>query len=324
MCADDLETVADSLGGDIVVAGPSEGPGAVEAASRGDGQPRVVGVGDTEALGDAVRDAGVVVVAVDGSSSPPESVFQASDDADGFVVAVLDAREEGVLEPARLDDVREGADVTLLACGAHPPVARPAEQSDTAGEGMAQVESGGAAGGAVDFARMLHAPGQINLDLADARTVLTDGTLAVLAGGTASFETESPGKAVQRAFEAIPPAVDVAGGSGALVSVAGGPEMSIDDAIAAVRTVRGALGSTENLIWGVAVEEALADRLTVDIVVDDVSYRPPLSAGDPCRRCGATLAAYTFGDRRTLACEACGFADLSVSLGERPDRDAGR
>ncbi|MEF8908556.1 MAG: hypothetical protein V5A13_11890 [Haloarculaceae archaeon] len=321
MCADDLETVADSLGGDIVVAGPSEGPGAVETLAGGDGQLRVVGVGDTEALGDAVRDAGAVVVAMDGPSSLSASVRQAADAEDGFVVAVLDGQEDESLEPARLGRVREGADVTLLACRGHRPEGSPSGRSDAAETQFGRAGSGAAVGGAFEFARMLDTPGQINLDLADARTVLTDGALAVLAGGTASFETESPGRAVQRAFEGIPPSVDVTGGSGALVSVAGGPEMSIDDAVAAVRTVRRELGPTENLIWGVAVEEALADQLTVDIVVDDV--HPPLSAGDSCRRCGAALAAYTFGDRTTLACEACGFADLSVSLGDWSDHDAG-
>lgn len=319
MCADDLETVADSLGGDIVVAGPSDGPGAVETLARGDGQLRLVGVGDTEALGDAVRDAGAVVVAMDRASSPPEPVRQAADGEDGFVVAVLDGQDDESLEPARLERVRQGADVMLLACRAHRPGVPARGQSDARGTGLGRAGSGGAVGGALEFARMLDTPGQINLDLADARTVLTDGAFAVLAGGTASFETESPGRAVQRAFETIPAPVDVTGGSGALVSVAGGPEMSIDDAVAAVRTVRRELGPTENLIWGVAVEEALGDQLTVDIVVDDV--RPPLSAGDPCRRCGAALAAYTFGDRTTLTCEACGFADLSVSLGSDHDAD---
>ena len=57
-------------------------------------------------------------------------------------------------------------------------------------------------------------------------------------------------------------------------------------------------------------------------IVDDITYRPPLSAGDPCRRYGTALARYTLGERTTLACETCGFADLSMSMGDRPGHDA--
>jgi hypothetical protein len=315
MCADDLEAVVDSLGGDIVVAGPSEGPGAVGRLAEQGGQPRVVGFGDAGKLGDAVRDAGVTLIAADGSSRPPDSLLRASDDTTGFVIAVLNAHEDGGVEPSLLETVRGSVDVTLLACR-EQATARFERGSGPGGEGR-RTGPGVAVGGALDFARTVHRPGQVNLDLADAQTVLTDGGLAALCGGTASFETDGPQRAAQRAFGAIPSPVDVTRGSGALVSVAGGPEMSIDDAIAAVRTVRRELGAIGDLIWGVTVEASLAGQLTVDIVVDGVSYRQPLSAGDPCRRCDAALVAYSLGNRTTLACEACGFADLSASLGER-------
>jgi len=320
MCADDLESVVDSLGGDIVVAGPDEGPETVEGLATAGRQPRVVGIGDTEEFDHDIGDAGVVVVAVDGSSAPPESAVRALDGAE-FVVAVLSGRGDGGVKQSLFDTVRGWADVTLLACREQPSVPTPATRGDAGGTDVSRPEPGVAAGGAFDFVRMIREPGQINLDLADAKTVLTDGALAVFSGGTASFETGGPRKAVQRAFDVIPASVDVAVGSDALVSVTGGPEMSIADAVAAVRAVREELGAIETVIWGVAVTEDLMGRLTVEVVVDDIGYRPPLSAGDPCRRCGATLAAYTFGDRTTLACEACGFANLSTSLGGRSGQD---
>jgi len=299
MCVDDPEAVADSLDRDIVVAGPREDLETSEGRAELDDQPRVVCIEDDDRFGDAVRDAGVVVVAMDGSSSAADSLVRVVSDAEGFVVAVFDGHED--IEPSLFEAVRETVDVTVLAGKTQPTV-----------------------GGAFDFVRMIRRPGHVNLDLADARTVLTDGSLAVLGGGTASFETEGPRRAVRRASEEIPSSIGAVGGSGALVSVAGGPEMSIGDAIAAVRIVREEFEAIDDIIWGVAVEETLADRVTVDIVVDDVVYRPSFSAGDPCRRCGAALVEYTFGEQRTLACEVCGFADLSTSLGDRAGHDAGR
>jgi hypothetical protein len=322
MCADDLEAVVDSLGGDIVIAGPSEGSRAVARGAEQGGQPRVVGFGAAGEPGVAVRDAAVALIAADGSSRPPDSLLRASDDA-GFVIAVLNAHEDGGVEPSLLETARRSVDVTLLACREQPTAVSRFEEGANAGAGGHRTGPDVAVGGALDFARMVHRPGQINLDLADAQTVFTDGGLAVLCGGTASFGADGPQRATRRAFATVPSSVDVTEGAGALVSVAGGPEMSIDDAIAAVRTVRGELGVIGDLVWGVTIEEALVGQLTVDIVVDGVSYRPPLSAGDPCRRCGATLTAYNLGDRATLACEACGFADLSASLGERAGNDGG-
>jgi hypothetical protein len=318
MCADRLETVTDSLVGDIVVAGPRE---AVEKRARTDGQPRVVGIGDADRFGDAVRDDGVAVVAIDGSSIAADSMRRVADGTEGFVVAVFGLTAEQRVDPSLLEKVREAVDVTLLACRTGPPDGSRDERGDSRSR---RSRSEAAVGGAFDFVRMLRRPGHVNLDLADARTVCTDGSLAVLSGGTAPLEAGGPGTAVRRTFEEIPAPIDAARGSNALVSVAGGPEMSIGDAIAAVRAVRREVGDVGELIWGVAVEDALADRVTVDVVVDDVPYRPPLSAGDPCRRCGAALAEYTLGERTTLACEACGFADLSMSLDDRPGHDASR
>ena len=134
MCADDLEAVVDSLGGDIVIAGPSEGSRAVARGAEQGGQPRVVGFGAAGEPGVAVRDAAVALIAADGSSRPPDSLLRASDDA-GFVIAVLNAHEDGGGEPSLLETARRSVDVTALACRGAP----------TAG---ARVAGGANAGGA--------------------------------------------------------------------------------------------------------------------------------------------------------------------------------
>jgi phage terminase large subunit-like protein len=49
-----------------------------------------------------------------------------------------------------------------------------------------------------------------------------------------------------------------------------------------------------------------------------VPVRPPAEAGDPCPRCGAALVGYRMGDRETVACDGCGFADVTTPLGGDP------
>lgn len=311
MCADDtLEAVAARLDGDIVVAGPDEDHESAADETRATDQPRVVGIGDEERLREAVRDVGVVVVAMDDSLSATDSLVRTVGDTEGFVVAVFSGYEDGAPKEFLLETLDEAVDVTLLACRQMPGVGSQPAPRSTGG-----ARSAVAIGGALDFARMIREPGRINIDLADARTVLTDGAPAVLGRGAASLATEGSKRAVRRAFEEIPSRIGASRGSAALVSVTGGPEMSIGDATAAARAVRDEVGSMDDLIWGVATDDALVNQVTVDIVVDGVTYRPPLSAGDPCRRCGAALVVYTLGEQQTLACEECGFAELSVSLG---------
>lgn len=323
MCADDtLETVADSIDDDIVVAGPSRDLRTVEARAGTAHQPRVVTTGETGAFADAVRDVGVVVVAIDGTHRTTPSLVQQVENTAGFVVTVFSGHTGEAIDPALLDAVSEAADVTLLACGKQ---ATAAAESDSGGDDprVRRSRSGVAVSGALDFVRMIHQPGQINLDLADAQTVLSGGSLGVLAGGTASLEAEGSRQAVNRAFADLPPSIETTRDAAALVSVAGDPAMSVADATATVQAVREQLGTGDELIWGVTTDDTLRGRVTVDIVVEEVTYRPPLAAGDPCRRCDTPLSAYTYGDRTELACEECGFADLPVSLGDGPSHDRG-
>lgn len=319
MCAEDnLAAVADSLDDDIVVAGPSE---AVTEQATSDDQPRVVETEDVDEVTAALRDVSVVVVALSGSESEIATTVGAVGGMAGFTVAVLDGQEDDPVDPSLLDTVSEAVDVTLLACGRRPAGSSLTEQRD---ENTAQSRqtSSVAVDGAFDFVRMIRESGEINLDLADARTVLSGGAPAVLGGAGASLDTQGSKRAMQRAFDAIPDTIETTRGSAAMVSVVGGPTMSVDDATAAVQAVRAELWDVDELIWGVATDDALSEQMTVDVIVDDVIYRPPLSAGDPCRRCGTALVGYTMGEQTTLACENCGFADLSTSLDDRSDHDA--
>lgn len=308
MHTDELDTVADSLERDIVVAGPQ----AVTERITADDTLRIVPMGDTGDFEAAFNGVGLLVVAID-TSGTAAAVRRAAECTDGFVVGVCTVHDDERIDPSLLDAVRDIVDVTLLVTRDRP-----------IGETMIDCDDGTdtppssalAVVGAIDFARMIRHSGQINLDLADARTVLTDSSHAVLVRGRASSQTERTETAVRRAFEGIPPTIDIDRASNALVSVVGGPEMSITDATAAVRELRKDIGDTNDIIWGVATDDSMGEQVTVDIVIDDVGYRPSLSAGDPCRRCGKTLSAYTFGDRTTIACQACGFAGLSMSLDE--------
>jgi hypothetical protein len=322
MCAEEpIDAVADALGDSMAVAVPGEALGTVEDLAGTEGNPEVVGIGDVTESSDAVSDVGIVVLALDGTSCVTDRVRRVADVAAGFTVAVFDGHEETHVEPAVLDAVRRAVDVTVLACRPHSPTDSSSERWPTTDARARESRYALATGCALDFVSLIHTAGHINLDLADVKTVLTDGSVAAFGGGTTSLGGSGPREAIRRAFGNTPPSIDLGRGSSALVSVVGGPAMTIDDTVAALRAVRDEIGDTSDLVWDVAIDDSLTDRVTVDVIVDDIVYRPPLSAGDPCRQCGSALSVYTMGEQETVACEDCGFADLSLSLRGRPASD---
>jgi len=78
--------------------------------------------------------------------------------------------------------------------------------------------------------------------------------------------------------------------------------------------IRERIGRDAHLIWGGAVDETVEDEVRLQLVAADVDYTPPVAAGDPCPRCGETVTSYTLGEKTTLACEGCGFADSSLEM----------
>ena len=161
------------------------------------------------------------------------------------------------------------------------------------------------------FVGMVRGSGFVNLDLADARTVLGAGGLAVL--GEAEGALRSAAETVDDAFGATAAGFELGTADGVLLEIVSGPSLSVDAVDRAISAVRDRVGVEPHLIWGGSIEEALGDQLRAVVVVAGVEDRR-FADGDDCPRCGAALSAYSFGDRRTIACDDCGYAGVTVSL----------
>lgn len=161
------------------------------------------------------------------------------------------------------------------------------------------------------FVSVVRDPGFVNLDLADARTLLADVDRAAFGIGT--DESGSPKAAVDAGFASLPAGIETDPASGVLVDLLGGPEMSVEDVSDAVTAVRGRVGPDAHVIWGGAVDPTLEEAVRVRLVVAGVGSSR-VTAGDPCPRCGASLSAYTLGSAVTVSCENCGFAGVSARL----------
>ncbi len=108
--------------------------------------------------------------------------------------------------------------------------------------------------------------GLINLDFADVRAVLANMGTAMMGTG----EAEGPERAALAAEEAISnPLLDdvsLGGAKGVLLSITGGPEMTLYEVDEAASRVRQEVDSDANIIVGATFDESLGEAIRVSIV----------------------------------------------------------
>ncbi|MEM0129174.1 MAG: cell division protein FtsZ [Thermoplasmata archaeon] len=128
------------------------------------------------------------------------------------------------------------------------------------------------------IAEMITKPGLVNLDFNDLRTILRGGGVALIGIG----ESESDNRAEDAIHEAIHSpllSVDIAGATGALVNVTGGPDMSVGEAAKVAEIVQKALDPKARIIWGATIDPTMEHTLRVMLVVTGVKSPHILGPG---------------------------------------------
>jgi len=318
MGKEELRAAAAALEGSVVVAGVGAGPGADAGVAARDADPVRAAAGELlPADGTAsprIREAEAVVVGVGGRDEGANDAGR-SDDAGGESAGGSGATVEEAARLLRAARERDALAVAVTAAGDPDRIDALRAVADAA----VLAGEGGVAGAVAAFVALVRDPGFVNLDLADARTALRAGDLAALGRGTAGLDAGGAERAVAAAFDGMAPGVVPGGAAGVLVDVVGDPAMSVADASAAVTAARRRVGRDAHVIWGGAVDDALAGEVRARVVAAGVGLSPVPSAGGPCPRCGARLAAYSLDGRATPACDDCGYAGVAASL---QDRDA--
>ncbi|PSQ22381.1 hypothetical protein BRD04_04680 [Halobacteriales archaeon QS_9_67_17] len=296
MSEEDLREAADALRGSVVVAGCGEvgREAAAQVAVEG-----VVARAD-DVVPDDARAAFVGVDLADPSPAVALARRCAAADTLAVLVAAVDPRPTAEARTA-LATLREAADAVVLSAGEEPVA--------------------GTAAGLRTLVRLIAGSDDVNVDLADAETVVATGGFAAVGAAT----DPDPAAAMTAAVDACGP-VSLTRASGALVHLEGERELSVQAAGDAVAAVRDRLVDGSHVIWGADTDadehregRAHDGEVTARVVLAGVvPVRPPAEAGDPCPRCGAALVGYRMGDRETVACDGCGFADVTTPLGGDP------
>ncbi len=119
------------------------------------------------------------------------------------------------------------------------------------------------------IAELVTKAGLVNLDFADIRAVMGDGGVALIGVGESDSSTRSE-DAVEKAINNPLLDVDITGANGALINVAGGSDMTLEEARKVVEVISEKLADEARMIWGAQISEELEGTLRVMLVVTGV------------------------------------------------------
>ena len=119
------------------------------------------------------------------------------------------------------------------------------------------------------LAEMITKAGLVNLDFADIRAVMSNGGVALIGVGESDSENRAV-EAVQKAINNPLLDVDISGANGALINIAGGKDMTLDEARKVVEAVSEKLSDDARIIWGAQIYEDLEKTIRTMLIVTGV------------------------------------------------------
>jgi cell division protein FtsZ len=128
---------------------------------------------------------------------------------------------------------------------------------------------------------LMMAPGLVNLDFADIRTVMAEMGKAMMGTG----EAEGEGRAVRAAEQAISnPLLEdtsMAGARGLLINITGGDDMTLFEVDQAANRIREEVDDEANIIFGSAIDESLTGKVRVSVVATGIDSIQRAEAARP-------------------------------------------
>jgi len=119
------------------------------------------------------------------------------------------------------------------------------------------------------IAELVTRSGLVNLDFADIRAVMGDGGVALIGVGESDTDNRAI-DAVEKAINNPLLDVDIAGAQGALINVAGGPDMTLAEAKSVVESISNRLDEDARIIWGAQILEDLGSTIRTMLIITGV------------------------------------------------------
>lgn len=125
---------------------------------------------------------------------------------------------------------------------------------------------------------LIAVPALINLDFADVKSIMEGQGTALIGIGMADGDNKAQ-EAAQRAIQSPLLEAQITGAKSAIVNVTGGASITVYDAAEAVDYVREAAGNDIDIIFGVAINDAIGDAIIVTVIA--TGFDLPSNTTDP-------------------------------------------
>ncbi len=126
-------------------------------------------------------------------------------------------------------------------------------------------------------------PGEVNVDFADVRAIMTGMGMALMGTGVARGESRAV-EAAQRAISSpLLEETSIEGARGVLLNVSGGRDLTLYEVAEACRIIQEAVDPDANIISGMVIDENLEDEMKVTVIATGFKYqaRGMLPAAEP-------------------------------------------
>jgi len=120
------------------------------------------------------------------------------------------------------------------------------------------------------ISELVIAPGIINLDISDIRQVLSHGSEATLAVGTAYGEKRTSSVVKNALLCPLMEGIDIKGAKTMLVNITGDENLSIGEVEKIIDNVRKAVTHSANIVFGAIIDKKLNNGLKLTIVATDI------------------------------------------------------
>ena len=113
---------------------------------------------------------------------------------------------------------------------------------------------------------LISVPGEINLDFADVKTIMSGMGMALMGTGTSEGEHRAV-EAAQRAISSpLLEDASIHGARGVLINVTGGEDMTLHEVAEAANIIQEAADPDANIIFGAVVDRALQGKVKVTVI----------------------------------------------------------
>ena len=108
-------------------------------------------------------------------------------------------------------------------------------------------------------------PQEINLDLADLRTVLSEAGMVLIGIGHGRGR-EKAKQAAEEAIQSPLLEISIKGAKSIILNITGGQDMTLSEVTEIVNTVTNAAGTETDILWGYRVDESLSNETMVTVI----------------------------------------------------------